>query len=398
MSKRYIIDEAGARQIRNTVRKVERLQRPLHRRRVVASGGGGMNGSTTYGLRCVSSAGAVTANMLPTGPYWEKGNYFRVHGVAVDGDGDLYTYGAHMAAAEPYWQLSKWSADGSRVLWRHRFAWVPAAYPYRQMVYDPVFDRLYLSALQETLPDNTLKSVWAIDANTGDLLWTFDTGHTAWACDVDAFGNLYVVGTRTNDWAGSGGTTACLWKLDRNGSVLWSYDGQSQAYGVRAGANGVFICGASLKDASSNDRAIQRIDSSGVYQDGADLAAQYAYGIAIDSVGDVYVVGRSDDGAVALWALSGSNLSNTRWTKGAGGGWLTNVAVDANDAICVGSSGETYLEGVSGPVVAYTRSGVFSWTLDLKLGAQQARPNYATYALETWPDKPGFIVCGYEPY
>jgi len=39
MSKRYIIDEAGARQLRNTVRKVERLQRPIHRRRVVASGG-----------------------------------------------------------------------------------------------------------------------------------------------------------------------------------------------------------------------------------------------------------------------------------------------------------------------------------------------------------------------
>ena len=94
MSKRYIIDEAGARQLRNTVRKVERLQRPIHRRRVVASGGGGGSGGACQRAKTQEagqSDGKVSVKLLDAAGT-ETGSAFDVYAFPDKATNDMGNY------------------------------------------------------------------------------------------------------------------------------------------------------------------------------------------------------------------------------------------------------------------------------------------------------------------
>ncbi len=200
----------------------------------------------------------------------------------------------------------------------------------------------------------------------------------AYAIAVDAAGNVYVTGQSYDYYGGTNYDYATV-KYDSSGNQLWvaRYNGPgnqldyAEAIAVDASGN-VYVTGASWGnhldyatvkyDSSGNQLWVARYD--GPWTNGAD----WAYAIALDASGNVYVTGASDvyqsvdDYATIKYDSSGNQLWVARY-DGPGNAW------DCANAMAVDASGNVYVTGQStgsGPyfnyaTVKYDSSGNELW-------------------------------------
>lgn len=158
--------------------------------------------------------------------------------------------------------------------------------------------------------------------SSGDLEW-----HTFWGAGsldsgegiaVDGSSNVYVVGTCHATWASpvdgyAGGTDACAVKLDTNGIRQWNtFMGSSDSdggYGIAVDKSAnVYVTGYSSAswDTPVAPHGGPHYDVFAVKLDGSDGVRQwntfmgfsdtsYGYGVAVDRIGSVYIVGDSKD-------------------------------------------------------------------------------------------------------
>jgi hypothetical protein len=163
------------------------------------------------------------------------------NGAARDQEGGYYiagntsdTWDGTDGSTKSVWKLN--------VLGEVVWAYNNASSGQQEIAYDDRFDKVLVVATRTDAWEGTTgeqRTVWCLDADTGTLLWTYDTGSpTGGFIAVDSSGNWFVSGDRNSTWSG-GATTACVWKLDTNGSLLASVDLGSHSTGIAVNEDGL---------------------------------------------------------------------------------------------------------------------------------------------------------------
>jgi hypothetical protein len=223
------------------------------------------------------------------------------------------------------------------------------------------------------LSDNILRKY----DSEGDLLWgrQFGTPNNEWASGVaaDASGNVYVVGATNGSIAGSrGARDGLLRKYSASGAVLWtrqfgtSDEDYFAAVAVDWGGN-VIVVGWTFGDMAgaglgNGDAVVRKYAPNGsvlwTRQFGSSGNDQ-AFGVAIDSIDNVFVVGHT-------WgAMSGANKGQkdafvrkfnsagvVEWTRQFG-----TVFSDAATGVAVDGTGAAIVVGYTGGVLYGTNYG-----------------------------------------
>jgi hypothetical protein len=178
----------------------------------------------------------------------------------------------------------------------------------------------------------------------------------AYAIAVDASGNVYVTG---QSYGGGTNNDYATVKYDPDGNQLWiaRYNGpwansKDFAYDIALDASGnVYVTGASGAYTGVKDYATVKYDSSGnqlwvARYDGPGNYWDEAFAMAVDTSGNVYVTGQSTgsgpylDYATVKYDSSGNELWVARYDGP--GNWL-----DEAYAIALDTSGNVYVTGRS---------------------------------------------------
>jgi uncharacterized delta-60 repeat protein len=194
---------------------------------------------------------------------------------------------------------------------------------------------------------------------------------------VDASGNVYVTGHSI----GSGtdydyGTI----KYNTNGDSVWvrRYNGPGNGVDYSNslavdGSGNVYVTGRSFGSGTSDDYATIKYNSSGVqqwvarYNGPPGNRADYAYSLAVDLSGNVYVTGLSygngtnDDYATIKYNTNGDSVWVRRYNgpAGNGGDMAYSLAVDVSGNVYV--TGASVGGGFDYATIKYNSSGVQQW-------------------------------------
>ena len=206
---------------------------------------------------------------------------------------------------------------------------------------------------------------------------TASEGDIAEAIAIDNMGNVYVTGGSTGSGTGSDYVTA---KYDSFGVEQWvaRYDGPGSehdgAYAIAIDNVGnVYVSGRSVGSGTSYDYATVKYDMYGAEQwiaryNGPNNDSDYAYGIAVDNTGDVYVTGWSkgsgtdwdyatvkyDNGGIEQWVARYNGPAN-------GEDWANAIVlVNAGD-VCVTGGSDGNVTGYDYATVKYNAFGVEQW-------------------------------------
>ena len=190
----------------------------------------------------------------------------------------------------------------------------------------------------------------------------------------DSSDNAYVVGETE---FGGGARSIWLMKFNIEGVIQWSriLSGNGGDYGYGLGidsSDNVYVIGeVASAGLGGTEFLIAKYNSSGTIQFQRTLgtsANNWGYGIAVDSSGNSYLVGRTatgtgtDSGLIAKYDSSGT----IQWQRTLGSNWL-----DQFTGAVVDSSGNVYASGTyrfdnsgsatDGMVAKYNSSGVLQW-------------------------------------
>jgi len=275
--------------------------------------------------------------------YWSKthdgGLTDTAYGIAVDSSGNVYVTGA---SSLKYYTI-KYNSSGGYV-WNRS---VSTAYTDvgRAVAFDSSGNVYVTGYYGHNISDS---DYYTIKYNSsGSALWnkSYDSGDNdyAYGIAVDSSGNVYVTGYLQNALGGFDFNTI---KYDTNGNYLWgkTYDGgnSDRAYGIAVDSSGnVYVTGGSF-GANDNYYTI-KYDSSGnhiwnkTYNGGG---TETAYGIAVDESQNVYVTGVSGlDYYTIKYNSSGSHVWNKTY-DGGNNDYAYGIAVDAfRNVYVTGQSG-----------------------------------------------------------
>lgn len=234
-----------------------------------------------------------------------------------------------------------------------------------------------------------------LDSN-GNLTWNTFLGGTgfdnAYGVAADGSGNVYVTGRSGISWgtpvhahSGASGYDAFAAKLDSSGNLTWNtflggiLDGVSYGVAVDTNSN-VYVSGYTNSNVSwgspihsysaGYDGFAAKLDSNGNLTWNTFLGGNgndYAYRVAVDGSGNVYVAGSGDQWGSPVRPHSGAlpdgfaakldSSGNLTWNTFLGGN-----ATDEAIGIAVGASGNVYVSGDSSgtwgsPARAFTVGG-----------------------------------------
>ena len=197
------------------------------------------------------------------------------------------------------------------------------------------------------------------------------------AIAVDANGNVYVTGYSYGSGTSSDYATI---KYDTNGNELWTarYNGLGNGYdyaaAIEVDASGnVYVTGYSVGSGTSSDYATIKYDTDGKQlwvsrYNGPGNGYDYAFAIAVDANGNVYVTGgspgsgTSSDYATIKYDTNGNELWLARYNSpGNSYDQAAAIAVDANGNVYV--TGYSYGSGTSSDyaTIKYDTNGNQLW-------------------------------------
>ena len=224
---------------------------------------------------------------------------------------------------------------------------------------------------------------------------------------VDSSGNVYIAGNTQSQ--GAGGQDALIAKYNTSGTLQWQrvLGGASNdmAAGIAVDSSGnVYIAGyTQSQGAGGYETLIAKYNTSGTLQWQrilGDTNADYANGIAVDSSGNVYIAGITasqgapgSDALIAKYDTSGT----IQWQRILG----SSVQASAG-GIAVDSSGNVYIVGFTEVsfyldilVAKYDTSGTLQW--QRTLGSPTSTDN--NFGLGIAVDSSGNVyITGYTPY
>jgi uncharacterized delta-60 repeat protein len=230
--------------------------------------------------------------------------------IATDTDGSVYMGGGTTAPGQNTNYLIEKRNTAGDLVWRRAYN-APGNGP--DLVKDIVVknNKVYVTGYGNNITVGNDFWTMCFAAN-GDSLWAnlyndaaFNQYDQANAIFVDDLGQVYVTGESDRDITGNSNDDYLTLKLSATGTVLWSqrYNGlgnatdRAQAIAVDASGN-VFITGRSSNGAD-DDYATIKYNSAGALQwnevydnGGTDRAAD----LGMDNAGNIYVTGRRDNG------------------------------------------------------------------------------------------------------
>jgi len=179
---------------------------------------------------------------------------------------------------------------------------------------------------------------------------------------VDGSGNVYITGVSGGGSTGSGSTydDYATIKYNSSGIMQWvsRYTGMGGtgldlAYQLKIDLLGnVYVTGKSTGTASGFDYATIKYNTVGTMMwvsryNGPGNGADEAYSIALDRTGNVYVTGKSDGGASAMYDIATikyNSLGSQQWAGRFNG---TSGSQDEGKAISVDTASNVYVTGYS---------------------------------------------------
>ncbi|MGK7901817.1 MAG: SBBP repeat-containing protein [Hormoscilla sp.] len=200
----------------------------------------------------------------------------------------------------------------------------------------------------------------------GNQLWIQQLGtagdDNSYGVATDGSGNIYIAGGTTGSLGGSNAGSYDAWvaKYDGQGKQLWvkqlGTSEEDKSWGIAASDSGnVYITGRTKGaleggNAGSFDAWVAKYDSEGNQQWIKQLGssgADYSYGVAVDSSGNVYITGRttgslggSNAGGFDAWVAKYDSEGNQQWVK--------QLGTSANEfafAVAVDGSSNVYISG-----------------------------------------------------
>ncbi len=200
-------------------------------------------------------------------------------------------------------------------------------------------------------------------------------GETGYDIAIDDLDNIYIVGSQTN--YNSGLTSVILLKYDTNGTLLWeeswSLLDQTMASDMAIDNTNNLYIAANTKDSNNNETVcILRYNSNGVRQWnvtwGDSFYVNYATGIAVDNLGDVYVEGYTeytvDESEIFLLKYNSNGVMqwNETWNK---------PGVDLGGDLFIDNATNIYITGSTQPsgtlddpdlfILKYNSSAEIQW-------------------------------------
>lgn len=96
--------------------------------------------------------------------------------------------------------------------------------------------------------NGAFKTCWCFDADTGELLWTFNHVATIHGLGVDTYGQYYMTGGLSDTWEGANGLPASVWKHDPfTGSVLCFFSTGSDAKDLTVNSDNEILVGQRVR-------------------------------------------------------------------------------------------------------------------------------------------------------
>lgn len=220
-----------------------------------------------------------------------------------------------------------------------------------------------------------------------DSLAAASQGDISWGISIDSSNNLYIVGQFQN---ASSGTNAFIVKYNSSGTIQWQ---RSLASSLAAGSQGdagiaiaidssanVYIAGSTTNSGGGSNAIVAKYNSSGTIQwqrklnDALAAASQddHGNGIAVDSSGNVYVIGYNSSSTGYYAFIVKYNTSGTlQWQKSLGDAGASKatfgqaIAVDSSANVYVTGQGHNASNGYVAFLVKYDTSGTLQWQRSL---------------------------------
>ena len=226
---------------------------------------------------------------------------------------------------------------------------------------------------------NTDGTVSAI-TQTGSTAWiaTLDGsgGDYGWGITYDSSGNVYVIGYSNPD--SGGGNDLLTTKFDSSGTIQWQRtlgtgtanrnDDVGRMIAVDSSGN-VYVIGNTNNTGGNDSMIIAKYDSSGSIQwqktFGESTGGEHGNGISIDSSGNVFVAGMTTKNMTSYGAIVAKfdSSGNLQWQKTLDASYdqyFYDVVVDSSDNIYAG--GYSGIGGYNHYLVAkYNNSGTLQW-------------------------------------
>jgi len=231
--------------------------------------------------------------------------------------------------------------------------------------------------------------------NNGDRLWIQQLGtagdDNSYGVAIDGSDNIYITGGTTGNLAGSNAGDYDAWvaKYDGQGNKLWvkqlGTSEEDKSWGIAASDSNVYITGRTKGvleggNAGSFDAWVAKYDSEGNQQWIKQLGssgADYSYGVAVDSSGNVYITGRttgslggSKAGGFDAWIAKYDSEGNQQWVKQlgtSGNEFAFAIAVDGSSNVYIsgctqgGLAGSSNAGGWDAWVAKYDSDGNQQW-------------------------------------
>jgi PKD repeat protein len=307
-----------------------------------------------------------------------------VRGVAVDGSGNVYvtgrTYGGldgNTNAGSYDLFLVKYDSFGVKQ-WTRQMGTSTNDYAYGVAVDGS--GNVYVTGVTGSgLDGNTsagLDDLFLVKYDSfGVKQWTRQMGtsvdESARGVAVDGSGNVYVTGDTSGGLDGNtnaGSNDLFLVKYDGSGVKQWTRQmGTSTndyAYGVAVdGSGNVYVTGVTFggldgnTNAGSNDLFLVKYDGSGVKQWTRQMgtsASDIAHSVAVDGSGNVYVTGDTSGGLDGQWHDGGSDIFLIKFSGGGIKRWTRQMGTGGMDyayGVAVDGSSNVYVTG-------YTNGGL----------------------------------------
>jgi hypothetical protein len=302
----------------------------------------------------------------------------------MDGSGNVYVTGYSIGSVTgPDYATIKYAPDGTR-LWVSRYNGPGSGVDDAYAIGVDGSGNVYVTG-QSWNGSNYDYATVKYDAD-GNQQWVQGyggTGGTDFARDiyVDESSNVYVTGSSV--FAPSGGDLDYVTiKYDSSGSVIWlkRFDGPASgddsASAITLDASGNVIVTGQFKIQSIPPYELRgygtiKYDPSGNFLWARTVnpppnLRDYAYDIAIDGSGNVYVTGRGNGVALDYLTVKYDPNGNLQWTKtyngpGSSNDFATAIAIDGFGNACV--TGQSVGTDLDYATIKYDPSGNQSWVV-----------------------------------